>query len=100
MAVSLVIAAYLLLLGQAAARVDLSALRSQDKWPAAGTVSGLTVDLGYGIYQGYNNVTSGLNIWKGYASSIPSSNSQVHLDSHRQHSICRASNRRPSLASA
>jgi len=25
----------------------------------------LQVDLGYAIYQGYNNATQGLNIWKG-----------------------------------
>lgn len=27
--------------------------------------SSLQVDLGYQVYQGYNNATSGLNIWKG-----------------------------------
>jgi len=50
-------------------RVDLAALRHEDIWPPESSVTGtgLTVDLGYGLYQGYNNATSGLNIWKGYA---------------------------------
>ena len=63
-------AACMLLLGQATARVDLSSLRSQDVWPSpeGGPGSGLTVDLGYGVYQGYKNSTSGLNIWKGRVS--------------------------------
>jgi len=26
----------------------------------------LTVDLGYGVYRGYQNGTTGLNVWKGY----------------------------------
>lgn len=25
----------------------------------------LKVDLGYGIYEGYNNATTGLNVWRG-----------------------------------
>jgi hypothetical protein len=29
----------------------------------------LTVDLDYAVYQGYKNVTTGLNIWKGYIRS-------------------------------
>ena len=37
--------------------------------PAAGTTtlggSGLTVDLGYGVYTGVRNTTTGLNVWKG-----------------------------------
>lgn len=28
--------------------------------------SNLTVDLDYGLYQGYRNETTGLNVWKGY----------------------------------
>jgi hypothetical protein len=31
-----------------------------------GSGSGLQIDLGYDVYQGYNNQTTGLNIWKGY----------------------------------
>lgn len=32
---------------------------------AASTATPLLVDLTYAIYQGYQNATSGLNIWKG-----------------------------------
>lgn len=28
--------------------------------------TGLTVDLGYGVYTGVNNRTTGLTVWKGY----------------------------------
>jgi len=70
MAVKIIVAACLLL-GRVIARADLSILHSQDLWPSPAAESeyghGLTVDLGYGIYQGYNNATSGLNIWKGCA---------------------------------
>lgn len=65
MAVALVATTCILLFGRAAARADLSALRNPDTWPSPGSGSGLTADLGYGLYQGYNNATSGLNIWKG-----------------------------------
>lgn len=27
--------------------------------------AGLQVDLGYAVYEGYNNVTTGLNVWRG-----------------------------------
>jgi len=27
--------------------------------------SGLQVDLGYAVYEGYNNATTGLNVWRG-----------------------------------
>jgi hypothetical protein len=30
----------------------------------------LTVDLGYGIYRGYHNDTTALNVWKGCGSWI------------------------------
>jgi hypothetical protein len=30
------------------------------------TTSALQVDLGYGIYEGSTNRTSGINIWRGY----------------------------------
>ena len=40
-----------------------AALRSRQS--TGGSSSNLTVDLGYEIYQGYLNSTSGLNIWKG-----------------------------------
>jgi hypothetical protein len=68
MAVILIVAVCLLL-GQAIARADLSILRNLDLWPSPVAEYGydLTVDLGYGLFQGYNNATSGLNIWKGYA---------------------------------
>ncbi len=35
--------------------------------PPLGDIAGhdLAIDLGYGIYEGYYNATSGLNIWKG-----------------------------------
>lgn len=26
---------------------------------------GLQVDLGYAVYEGYNNATTGLNVWRG-----------------------------------
>ena len=40
-------------------------------FPSAATTSGfpdhpLMMDLGYGVYEGYYNSTSKLNIWKGY----------------------------------
>jgi hypothetical protein len=34
--------------------------------PPTTTASGLTVDLGYAVYQGSYNTTVGLNIWKGH----------------------------------
>lgn len=27
--------------------------------------TGLQVDLGYSVYEGYNNATTGLNVWRG-----------------------------------
>ncbi|KAI1609657.1 carboxylesterase type B [Exophiala viscosa] len=33
--------------------------------------SSLEVNLGYGIYQGYNNATTGLNLWKGIRYAAP-----------------------------
>lgn len=30
----------------------------------------LTIDLGYGVYQGSHNSTSQLNVWKGYVESF------------------------------
>ena len=36
--------------------------------------SNLQVDLGYEVYEGYNNQTTGLNIWKGYGFNLQSSN--------------------------
>ena len=38
---------------------------------AANSSSSLKVDLGYGVYQGTTNSTSGLNIWKGWGASVP-----------------------------
>lgn len=32
---------------------------------ATGNSTSLQVDLGYSVYNGYSNTTSGLNIWKG-----------------------------------
>lgn len=32
---------------------------------SSGNSSSLQVDLGYEVYNGYSNATSGLNIWKG-----------------------------------
>ena len=63
-----VAAACMLFVAHVQGKTDLAALRHEDIWPSESSVtgSGLTVDLGYGLYQGYNNVTSGLNIWKGY----------------------------------
>ena len=34
---------------------------------ANGQGTGLAVDLGYGLYVGVNNGTTGLTVWKGYA---------------------------------
>ncbi len=33
---------------------------------SSGNSSSLQLDLGYAIYEGYNNGTTGLNLWKGY----------------------------------
>ncbi|KAJ3938889.1 uncharacterized protein N0V96_010996 [Colletotrichum fioriniae] len=38
--------------------------------------SSLVVDLGYAKYEGYNNATSGLNIWKGIRYAAPPTGSQ------------------------
>jgi hypothetical protein len=38
--------------------------------------SSLQVDLGYGIYQGYNNASSGLNLWKGIRFAEPPTGSR------------------------
>jgi hypothetical protein len=35
-----------------------------------GSLSGPIVDLGYSSYQGYNEATTGLNIWKGCVTFI------------------------------
>jgi hypothetical protein len=32
----------------------------------SGSSDALTVDLGYGVYQGYSNSTTGINTWRGY----------------------------------
>jgi hypothetical protein len=35
-----------------------------------GSSDALTVDLGYGVYQGYSNSTTGINTWRGYDSTL------------------------------
>jgi len=57
-----------LLAGHATASVDVSALRNPDSWPSPGAPGPgrLTVDLGYAIYQGYSNTSTGVDVWKGY----------------------------------
>lgn len=40
--------------------------------------SGLEVDLGYEVYEGYNNATTSLNVWKGY----------VHVSLHIERYPC------------
>ena len=43
-----------------------NALRARQ---SGGSASSLHVDLGYAVYQGNTNSTSGLNIWRGYGSN-------------------------------
>jgi hypothetical protein len=59
--------------------------------------SDLEVDLGYEVYEGYHNQTTGINIWRGYVKN------RFHLRSmliiRVKHSICCTSNWRPTLPS-
>lgn len=41
--------------------------------------SGLTVDLGYAVYEGYHDDTYDLNVWKGYVLTLTSSSKFVCL---------------------
>lgn len=48
----------------------------------------LVVDLGYEIYEGYHNQSTGLNIWKGYAThtiivSVPNLDPESAMQLHR-----------------
>lgn len=43
---------------------------------SAGSISGLEVDLGYEIYQGVQNETTGLNTWKGIRFAAPPTGEQ------------------------
>lgn len=41
--------------------------------------SSLEVDLGYEIYEGYTNQTTGINIWRGYVQRRPTSPSTLTI---------------------
>jgi hypothetical protein len=48
--------------------------------------SDLEVDLGYEVYEGYNNQTTGINIWRGYVKNQSHSRSMLII--RIKHSLC------------
>ncbi|KAK1625196.1 Alpha/Beta hydrolase protein [Colletotrichum phormii] len=54
--------------------VDTKGLK--DALPKQRQSASLVIDLGYAKYEGYNNATSGLNIWKGIRYAAPPTGSQ------------------------
>ena len=68
------ITAVVLLFAQACVAVPAHSFRAYDAAlqarQASNSSASLQIDLGYSIYEGVANASTGLNVWKGYAALI------------------------------